>query len=84
MTKVAVYVTLRNSVVDPQGIATQDALQIMGYTEVENVRIGKLIEFEFMGTTSEIELRVNEMCKKLLVNQVIEDYRFEIEGVTSK
>ncbi len=46
MTKVNVYVTLRESVVDPQGVATIEALQTMGYKEVENVRIGKLIELE--------------------------------------
>ena len=46
MTKVNVYVTLRESVVDPQGIAAKEALQTMGYKEVENVRIGKLIELE--------------------------------------
>lgn len=79
MTKVNVYVTLRESVVDPQGTAAEQALQNMGYEEVKNVRIGKLIELEIDGTAPEIEARVDEMCKKLLVNRVIEDYRFEIE-----
>ena len=50
MTKVNVYVTLRESVVDPQGIAAKEALQTMGYKEVENVRIGKLIELELDGS----------------------------------
>lgn len=84
MTKVTVYVTLRESVVDPQGIATKEALQTMGYTEVENVRIGKLIELELNGTSAELEAQVKEMCEKLLVNKVIEDYRFEIGEVASK
>lgn len=79
MTKVNVYVTLRESVVDPQGTAAAQALQNMGYNEVKSVRVGKLIELEIDGTESEIEARVDEMCKKLLVNRVIEDYRFEIE-----
>lgn len=79
MTKVNVYVTLRESVVDPQGTAAEQALQNMGYNEVKSVRVGKLIELEIDGTESEIEARVDEMCKKLLVNRVIEDYRFEIE-----
>lgn len=84
MTKVNVYVTLRESVVDPQGIAAKDALQTMGYQEVENVRIGKLIELELTGSDTEIDARVKEMCDKLLVNKVIEDYRYEIGEVAGK
>jgi phosphoribosylformylglycinamidine synthase PurS subunit len=84
MTKVNVYVTLRESVVDPQGIATKDALQGMGFEEVENVRIGKLIELELAGSAIEIDARVKEMCEKLLVNKVIEDYRYEIGEVSGK
>ena len=78
MTKVNVYVTLRESVVDPQGIATTDALQNMGFTEIKSVRIGKLIELELDEATTDIDARVKEMCDKLLINRVIEDYRYEI------
>ncbi|MFJ7936513.1 phosphoribosylformylglycinamidine synthase subunit PurS [Sporosarcina sp. NPDC096371] len=84
MTKVNVYVTLRESVVDPQGIAAKEALQTMGYQEVENVRIGKMIELELAGSAIEIDARVKEMCDKLLVNKVIEDYRYEIGEVAGK
>ena len=84
MTKVNVYVTLRESVVDPQGVATIEALQTMGYKEVENVRIGKLIELEVDGSVTDIDARVKEMCEKLLVNKVIEDYRYEIGEVAGK
>ncbi len=84
MTKVTIYVTLRESVVDPQGIATTEALQKMGYEEVKNARIGKLIELELEGSQDTIEARVNEMCNNLLINKVIEDYRFEIGEVASK
>ena len=84
MTKVNVYVTLRESVVDPQGIAAKEALQTLGFNEVQNVRIGKLIELELDGTAAAIEGRVTEMCEKLLINQVIEDYRFEIGEVTGQ
>jgi phosphoribosylformylglycinamidine synthase subunit PurS len=79
MTKVNVYVTLRESVVDPKGIATTDALKNMGFAEVESVRIGKLIELKIDETTTDIDARVKEMCDKLLINKVIEDYRYEIE-----
>ena len=84
MTKINVYVTLRESVVDPQGTAAKDALHTMGFNEVGNVRIGKLIELKIDETTTDIDARVKEMCEKLLVNKVIEDYRYEIEEVASK
>ncbi|GGG32458.1 phosphoribosylformylglycinamidine synthase subunit PurS [Lysinibacillus alkalisoli] len=78
MTKVNVYVTLRESVVDPQGIAAKEALHSMGHDAVKNVRIGKLIELEVESNT--VEADVTKMCDELLINKVIEDYRFEIEG----
>lgn len=84
MTKVNVYVTLRESVVDPQGTAAKEALQNLGYTEVENVRVGRLIELELDGTTADIDTRVKEMCEKLLINRVIEDYRYEIGEASNK
>jgi len=84
MTKVNVYVTLRESVVDPQGIATKDALQNLGFAEVEGVRIGKLIELEIDDKATDIDARVKEMCDKLLINKVIEDYTYEIGEVASK
>ncbi|MFC5592092.1 phosphoribosylformylglycinamidine synthase subunit PurS [Sporosarcina soli] len=84
MTKVNVYVTLRESVVDPQGIATKEALQTLGFNEVENARIGKVIELELNGSASDIDARVKEMCDKLLINKVIEDYRYEIGEVAGK
>lgn len=84
MTKVNVYVTLRESVVDPQGTAAKEALQTMGYKEVENVRIGRLIELELDASTTDIDARVKEMCEQLLINEVIEDYRYEIGEVAGK
>ncbi|WP_301109065.1 phosphoribosylformylglycinamidine synthase subunit PurS [Sporosarcina sp.] len=84
MTKVTIYVTLRESVVDPQGIATTDALQKMGFEEVTSVRVGKLIELEMDGSEQTIETRVKEMCDNLLINKVIEDYRFEVGEVASR
>lgn len=84
MTKVNIYVTVRESVVDPQGVATTEALQKMGYEEVKSVRIGKLIELEVEGSEQTIEARVNDMCNELLINKVIEEYRFEIGEVAGK
>ncbi|MFD0944558.1 phosphoribosylformylglycinamidine synthase subunit PurS [Savagea faecisuis] len=74
-----VYVTLRESVVDPEGTAAKEALHKMGYNEVQNARFGRLIELELDGSTEDVEARVEAMCKDLLINRVIEDYRFDIE-----
>ncbi|ADC49988.1 phosphoribosylformylglycinamidine synthase subunit PurS [Alkalihalophilus pseudofirmus OF4] len=80
MYKVKVYVTLRESVLDPQGVAVKSALHTMDYKEVEDVRIGKYLELA-VNETENIEARIEEMCEKLLANTVIEDYRYEIEEV---
>ncbi|MDV2886773.1 phosphoribosylformylglycinamidine synthase subunit PurS [Alkalihalophilus pseudofirmus] len=80
MYKVKVYVTLRESVLDPQGVAVKSALHTMDYKEVEDVRIGKYLELA-VNETGNIEARIEEMCEKLLANTVIEDYRYEIEEV---
>ncbi|HWL25123.1 MAG TPA: phosphoribosylformylglycinamidine synthase subunit PurS [Ureibacillus sp.] len=79
MTKVKIYVTLRESVLDPQGSAVQGSLAKMGYNEVSDVRIGKYLEVTIGETTCSIDDLVKEMCEKLLANTVIEDYRFEVE-----
>jgi len=78
-TKMRVYVTLKRGVLDPQGSAVGRALHTMGYDEVEDVRLGKFIEVTLKDGLNEAEAkrRVDEMCKKLLANTVIEDYRFE-------
>ncbi|WP_099305343.1 phosphoribosylformylglycinamidine synthase subunit PurS [Bacillus sp. Marseille-P3800] len=80
MYKVKVYVTLRESVLDPQGVAVKDALHTMNYEEVADVRIGKYLELH-IEEVANIEQRVKEMCEKLLANTVIEDYRFDVEEV---
>ncbi|KGR79128.1 phosphoribosylformylglycinamidine synthase subunit PurS [Ureibacillus manganicus] len=79
MTKVKVFVTLKESVLDPQGAAVQGSLAKMGYGEVADVRIGKYLELTISETTRDIDSVVKEMCEKLLANTVIEDYRFEVE-----
>ena len=73
--KMKVFVTLKEGVLDPQGQAVQKTLSRLGFAEVQGVRIGKYIELEVgPGATTE---RVEEMCKKLLANTVIENYRIE-------
>jgi phosphoribosylaminoimidazole-succinocarboxamide synthase len=80
--KAKVFVTLKPSVLDPAGTATKKALETMGYGEVTDVRIGKYMEVAFDAIHREqAELRLREMCEKLLSNPVIENYRYEIEEV---
>jgi len=74
-----VYVTPKRGVLDPQGKAVQHALQTLGFAEVGDVRIGKYIEIQLEeGGGESMSARVREMCEKLLANQVIEDFRFEV------
>ncbi|CEG23619.1 phosphoribosylformylglycinamidine synthase subunit PurS [Planococcus massiliensis] len=84
MKKVNIYVTLRESVLDPQGSAVMGSLHKMGYAEVKDVRIGKYLELVISDEVQDIDAHVNEMCQKLLTNTVIEDYRFEIEEAVSQ
>ncbi|WP_138860026.1 MULTISPECIES: phosphoribosylformylglycinamidine synthase subunit PurS [Exiguobacterium] len=76
MKKINVYVTLRESVLDPQGVAVKGGLEHLGFTGVESVRIGKVIELQVAEETTEAMVR--DMCEKLLVNTVIENYRIEM------
>ena len=73
--KVKVIVTLKDGVLDPQGKAIQQTLNGMSYSEVKEVRQGKYFDIEV--TTNDekkAKIKVEEMCKKLLANLVIEDY----------
>ncbi len=76
---VRVFVTLKRGVLDPQGSAVGRALRTMGYDEVEDVRLGKYIEMKVRDgeATDAAKRRIDEMCRKLLANTVIEDYRIE-------
>jgi len=80
MFKVKIYVNLKRGVADPQGITIKDALYSLNYKEVEEVRMGKYIQLKMEGISKEkVEKKVNEMCQKLLVNPVIEEYTYQIE-----
>lgn len=79
MKKVKVYVTLRESILDPQGSAVKGSLTKMGYGEVEDLRIGKYLELTIADSARDMDNLVKEMCEKVLTNVVIEDYRYEVE-----
>jgi phosphoribosylformylglycinamidine synthase PurS subunit len=83
MYKIKVYVTLRESVLDPQGTAVKGSLHALSYNEVEDLRIGKYMELTLKKGDYDLDTRIKEMCEKLLANTVIEDYRYEVEEVVS-
>jgi phosphoribosylformylglycinamidine synthase len=74
--KARVVVTLKQSVLDPQGQAVTRALGSLGFSEVKDVRLGKIIELDLdLQDTGEAKKRLEQMCEKLLANTVIEEYR---------
>ena len=75
--KTRVYVTLKNGVLDPQGKAIHHALEGLGFEGVRDVRQGKLIELDLDERVSDEE--VEAMCRRLLANTVIENFRIERE-----
>ena len=76
--KARVVVTLKKSVLDPQGLAVGRALGSLGFNEVKDVRLGKIIELDLDARdAAEARKRVQDMCEKLLANTVIEEYRIE-------
>jgi len=75
-----VFVMPKQEVLDPQGKAVARSLHALGFTEVADARVGKLIELELAGVDREqARERTRAMCQKHLANGVIEDFSFEIE-----
>jgi phosphoribosylformylglycinamidine synthase len=82
MFKAVVTIGLKKSILDPQGSAVHKALHSLGYQEVTGVRMGKRIEINLNAKNSEeAEMRVKEMCTKLLANPVIEEYQMDLVEV---
>jgi phosphoribosylformylglycinamidine synthase len=73
--KARVFITLKPGVLDPQGKAIHHALEGLGFNGVQDVRAGKLIELELADGTSDADIEA--MCRKLLANTVIENFRIE-------
>ena len=77
-----VYVTLKPTVNDPQGLTIRGGLHTLGFTGVKSVRAGKYMEIQLEDTTRPgAEKQVQEMCRQLLANPIIENFRFELEEV---
>lgn len=80
-----IRITLRKSILDPQGKAVEHSFGSLGYKNIKDTRIGKYIELK-IEASSEEEARntTDEVCKKLLANPIIEDYEFEVTNVNGK
>ncbi len=79
--KAKVHVTLKPGVLDPQGKAVHHALEALGFTGVGGVRQGKYIELDIAETdAAKAKAQVEEMCRKLLANTVIENFAIDLEG----
>ena len=77
-----IYVTLKPTVNDPQGLTIADGLRSLGFDEVEGVRAGKYLEVRLAAASAEAaSQRVDAMCDKMLANPIIESYRFEVEAL---
>jgi len=73
--KTRILVRLKPGVLDPQGRAVHHSLEGLGFTGVEDVRIGRVIELDLVDDTSDDD--IDKMCRQLLANMVIEDYSIE-------
>lgn len=79
-----VFITLKPGVLDPQGSAVEKALQALDFSGVQEVRIGKYLEVRLAAKDkAQAEVDTEEMCRRLLANPVIENYRFELVEVLS-
>jgi phosphoribosylformylglycinamidine synthase len=76
--KVKVIVTPKETVLDPQGAAVREAIQHLGFSGAREVRIGRYLEIELEGDARAQEPKLRELCRDLLSNPVIEDYRLEM------
>jgi phosphoribosylformylglycinamidine synthase len=79
--KAVINVRLKKGILDPQGKTVNNALDHLGFKNIQNVRIGKLIELEIAESDKAIAAqKIEEACRKLLANPVIEDFTYEITG----
>jgi phosphoribosylformylglycinamidine synthase PurS subunit len=77
--RVRVLIRPKEGILDPQGQAVERALPALGYEDVSNVHVGRLVELD-VGEAKDVEARVREMCERLLANPLIESY--EVQPLT--
>ena len=80
-----IRITLRKSILDPQGKAVEHSFGSLGYKNIRDTRIGKYIELKIEAASEEdARITTDEVCKKILSNPVIEDYEFEVTSLNGK
>ncbi len=76
-----IYISLKKTVADPQGLTVKHALESLGYKGLKDVRMGKLVRLQLDSKNrAEAETEVKGMCEKLLANPIIEEFSFKIES----
>ncbi|MFA5349775.1 MAG: phosphoribosylformylglycinamidine synthase subunit PurS [Candidatus Omnitrophota bacterium] len=81
MLEANIYITLKKTVSDPQGLAIKHALHSIHYDEVDKIRVGKIITLKLnIKSKDKAKERIGKMCSKLLANPIVEDYRVKIKG----
>jgi phosphoribosylformylglycinamidine synthase len=82
MLKAEIYITLKETVVDPQGKTVKHALEAIGYKNLEEVRMGKLVVVKLhYQDKKRATVEIEGMCKKLLANPIIENYTYKIKKI---
>jgi len=80
MIEAEVYISLKKTVADPQGLTVKHALESLDYQGIDKVRMGKMVNLTLAtDDQTEAKKQITEMCQKLLANPIIEDFRFEIK-----
>ncbi|ADY25364.1 phosphoribosylformylglycinamidine synthase, purS [Deinococcus proteolyticus MRP] len=74
-----VYVTLKPSILDPQGRTVERALSHLGQSNVSGVRVGKYIELQLTGERGDVEAQLKDMAENVLSNPIMEDVKWEVE-----
>jgi len=80
MARAKIYITPKVGLLDPQGKAIAEALIALGFQGVREVRVGKYLEVDLDAAGTRADALIDDMCRKLLSNTVIESYRYEIES----
>ncbi|MCZ6801858.1 MAG: phosphoribosylformylglycinamidine synthase subunit PurS [Nitrospirae bacterium] len=79
MVKAKIHITLKSGILDPQGRTIQQSLGTLGFTNVQDVQVGKYLEIELADSDQDTaDEQVKAMCQKLLVNTVIENFSYEL------
>jgi len=83
MLKAKIYVSLKKTVADPQGMTIKNALKTLGFSDVADARSGKFIELTLkLASKEEAKKEVKKMCEQLLANPIIEEFNFDISEPT--